>query len=89
MSNEINVNIRLPQGTPLSVILFILYINDIADVTKYCEIVLFAHDTVLIAKGKNKDIIVDKINEDLKLLYECLCENKLMLNVDKTKCHGI
>lgn len=85
MSNEIDVPIGLPQGTALSVIPFILYINNIVYVPKKCNIALFADDTTLMAKDQSVDDAINKINEDLKLVYDWLNTNKLILNVSKTK----
>lgn len=47
ISSETNVPIGLPQGTALSVVLFILYINDLAIIPIHSKIVLFADDTVV------------------------------------------
>lgn len=44
-SDEQTVPIGLPQGTALSVLLFIIYINDIAYATDQSKIVMFADDT--------------------------------------------
>lgn len=41
------VPIGLPHGTAVSVILFILYINDIVSVPKTCTISLIANDSAL------------------------------------------
>lgn len=86
VSNEINVNIGIPQGTALSVILFNLYINDIVNVPRNGKIKLFADDTEIETTGKNAKEAMEKMNEDLRLINEWLNINKLSLNYDKTKC---
>lgn len=86
MSNEININIGIPQGTALSVVLFNSYINDIVNVPKNGKIKLFADDTEIEATGKSIEEATSKLNEDLKLINEWLNINKLSLNYDKTKC---
>ena len=45
----------------------------------------FADDTNLLFSHKNPDVIKKTINNELKLLYDWLCANKLSLNVDKTE----
>lgn len=51
MSNEIEVPIGLPQGTALSVILFIIYINNVTKLDLNGNVILFADDTMLIVKS--------------------------------------
>lgn len=40
-------DLGLPQGSVLSALLFIIYINDIKKVFKHCKIKLFADDTLI------------------------------------------
>lgn len=86
VSNLIEVELGVPQGSVLGVLLFLVYINDIGTVVKHCKISLFADDTLVYISGKNVVVITDKLNEDLNNIYELLNMNKLMLNVNKTKC---
>lgn len=78
-SKELLVPIGLPQGTQLSVILFILYINDLAMIPKHAD------DTTLTIMGKNLDTEIEHMNSDLKKVCKWLNSNKLSLNVHKTK----
>lgn len=85
ISNAISVPIGLPQGTALSVILFLLYINDIVNIEIKGKISLFADDTLLVVKNKNIETAISDANSDLDKIYNWMNENKLMLNVSKTK----
>lgn len=85
MSEEVSVNLGVPQGSILGALLFILYINNISAIFKYCKIKLFADDTLLYVDETNVDVAINKINEDLSVLFQWLCVNKLKLNVVKTK----
>lgn len=85
MSDEVDVPIGLPQGTALSVILFILYINDIVSVPRKCKISLFADDTTLIGEDETTNGAINKVNEDLERIFDWLNTNKLILNISKTK----
>lgn len=85
-SSEEEIPIGLPQGTALSVLLFILYINDIVNVTDHSNIEMFADDTAITIKEKTFDKASALMNIDLRKIYKWLNENKLKLNIDKTKC---
>lgn len=52
-SQENVVNIGVPQGSSLSPLLFLLYINDLENVTKLFNVILFADDTTLSASDSN------------------------------------
>lgn len=85
-SNEINNAIGTPQGSVLGAILFILYINDLPGAIKWCDVNLFADDTLIFCHGKNINDLINKIESDLGNIDRYLKANKLKLNVDKTKC---
>ena len=84
-SNPIENTLGVPQGSVLGPILFILYINDMKRVLRYCDINLFADDTVLFIAAKNLSEAVEHLNEDLHSLGNWLKFKKLKLNTSKTK----
>ena len=45
----------------------------------------FADDTNLLCSDKNPSVLRKKMNEDLKLIFEWLCANRLSLNASKTE----
>ncbi|XP_050302810.1 uncharacterized protein LOC126740720 [Anthonomus grandis grandis] len=74
----------LPQGSPLSTILFNIYIRevfllDLEDV----ELTGYADDLVIMVKGKNVSIMVDKITHAIKKINTFLNENSLVLSINK------
>ena len=75
----------VPQGSVLGPILFIIYINDMKRVLRFCDINLFADDTVLFIAAKNLDEAVAHLNEDLHYLAKWLKFKQLKLNIGKTK----
>lgn len=85
ISHEIDVEIGVPQGTALSVILFIIYIDSITKVPKHGSVILFADDTLLIVKDRDPKTAIHKINDDMIEIEKWLNINKLKLNTEKTK----
>ena len=74
----------VPQGSILGPLLFLMYINDLSNVSEYCFSLLFADDTNMFHTGKDMKIVCDQVNEDLKNVQEWLDCNKLSLNICKT-----
>ena len=64
--------------------MFILYINDIINVSTVLKFVLFADDTNIFCTHKNIDTLCNIINNELIKLNEWFCVNKLSLNLKKT-----
>ena len=85
MSDTEFIEIGVPQGTPLSSLLFILYIDDIVKLLKYCSINLFADDMLIWIACDDVLDAIRKINHDLNVIYIFLCMLKLKVNKTKTK----
>lgn len=85
ISEPLNNNLGVPQGSILGPLLFILYINCITTYIKHCTVKMFADDSFVYISDSNIDQAIQKLNEDLNRLFDKLCQIKLKLNVDKTK----
>ena len=72
------------QGSTLGPLLFLIYINDLANALVK-SIVHFADNTNLLYGNRNPSVISDVINSELKLVTDWLRANKLSLNESKTK----
>jgi hypothetical protein len=85
ISDAINVQLGVLQGSVLGPLLFILYINDIKNVLRYSKLNLFLDDTLLYIAADTLDEAVNRMNDDPVSLSQWLTLNKLKLNVLKMK----
>ena len=81
-----NMPCGVPQGSILGPLLFLIYINDLANVCKFTMPIFFADDSNLFLNGKNLDEIELKLNNELDQIVRWLKIDKLTLNVTKTQC---
>ena len=84
-SNNQSVLCGVPQGSVLGPLFFILYVNDVKNAVKSADIQLYADDTVIYVSGKNTVDAISKVQPELDKFSKWCTENKLSLNVSKTK----
>ena len=83
-SDKKRITCGVPQGSILGPLLFLLYINDLADVSDKLFALLFADDSNMFITGKNIDELVDLMNFEMIKIIDWLNVNKLSLNLKKT-----
>ena len=66
-------------------LLFLIYINDLPQAVKNSTVSMYADDTSLCYQSSAINVLNGAINNDLKELVTWLQDNKLSLNVAKTK----
>ena len=84
-ANICDIHHGVPQGSVLGPLLFNLYINDFRNCLTFGEAIMFADDTTLVFVNKDKKYLEAMVNEDLSSAADWLAENKLSLNIKKTK----
>ena len=84
-SNTNNLSLGVPQGSILGPLLFLIYIDDIVKVIRNGKVTMYADDTTLYVSGSSLNELQAKLQEDLNGISHWIKENRLQLNVDKTK----
>ena len=74
----------MPQRSILGPLLFLLYINDLADVSTKLFSLLFADDSNMFITGKDANELIESMNDEIINVVDWLRVNKLSLNLKKT-----
>lgn len=85
ISDQCEIKLGVPQGSVLGPLLFLLYINSLSEIQLGGNLFLYADDIALIYHRGSAEQIQSAINRDLEKLSIWTTENRLTINVDKTK----
>lgn len=85
-SSKLTMSHGVPQGSILGPLLFLIYMNDLANVVENLK--LFADDTNVFAAGKTPEELETLGNSDLASISQWMKANKMTINLEKT-CYTI
>ena len=83
-SEVLKIYCGVPQGSVLCPKLFILYVNDICNVSNFVKFILFADDTNMFYSNSDIADLVQLTNIELEKLRVWFAVNRLFLNISKT-----
>ena len=78
------ISCGVPQGFAFGPLLFLIYINDLPNVSKILNFYLFADDTNIYHEADNVKDLERAVNKELKWLNQWPSVNCLALNISKT-----
>ena len=85
LSSSSPITCGVPQGSILGPVLFLLYINDLANIFQDILVKMFADDSSLLLCGPDLRTLIFRANVELRTFYKWCLSNRLSINIAKTK----
>ena len=78
------IDTGVPQGSVLGPILYLIYVNELPNISNHFSTCLFADDTTLIFENSNKYELFKQCDLGVNLFFSWCCANRLSINISKT-----
>ena len=82
------INFRVPQGSCLGHVLFLIYINDLLPSLQSSQVTMYGDDTILSHSFRSIVDLSENLNRDLGYLKQWLQGNKLSLILNSSMMVG-
>ena len=83
-SESCQIKCGVPQGSILGPLLFLLYVNDLCNVSKVVDFILFADDSNIFFSHKDFNLLPGILNSEMLKLTQWCRAKKLSINCKKT-----
>ena len=84
LSSPRSITIGLPQGSCLGPLLYLIYVNDLPNISNTTFPILYADDTTLCLRNDNIHNLIYQANQELKTFQDWSTANRLTINTEKT-----
>lgn len=80
-----SINTGIPQGSPISPILFLIYIRDLFTHTNSVKVLSYIDDIALTTSSTSLKKNIEVLEREASKLYELAAKNAIQFDLDKTE----